>query len=81
MLLHHVRLHLHWHHLHVLRHRTHLLLDGLDERRLIHWNAMLALELITVVDKKRFITGKFFLDGIQWYLAYCLLNLECFEGT
>ena len=50
LLRHHVWLH--GHHLHLLWHDANLLVEGLNESWLIHRDAVLALELVRVMDQK-----------------------------
>lgn len=59
LLLHHVRLHL-WHHLL----HAHLLLERLDESRLVHRNAVFALQLVTVVHQEGLVPSKLFLNRV-----------------
>lgn len=73
---------MHWHlrnHLHLLRHHYHLLLKVFNESRFIHWNAMFPLQFVSVVNKKRFVTGKLFLNRVHWHFVDCLLDLKRFH--
>lgn len=57
-------------HLHLrLQHSSHLLLVVLYKSRLHHVDAMLALNLIAVMQEERLVTRQFFLNRLDWHLV------------
>ena len=57
-------------HLHLrLQHSSHLLLVVLYKSRLHHVDAMLALNLIAIMQEERLVTRQFFLNRLDWHLV------------
>ena len=67
--------HLAWH-LHRHGHTVHLLLKVLNEGRLHHVDAVVALDLLAVVQQERLVAGQFVLDWLNGYLVDGLPDLQ-----
>ena len=67
--------HLAWH-LHRHGHTVHLLLKVFNEGRLHHVDAVVALDLLAVVQQERLVAGKFVLDWLNGYLVDGLPDLQ-----
>ena len=67
--------HLAWH-LHRHGHTVHLLLKVLNEGRLHHVDAVVALDLLAVVQQERLVARKLVLDWLNGYLVDGLPDLQ-----
>jgi hypothetical protein len=69
----HARLH-HW--VLTIWLHAHLLLEVLDEGRLVHRDAVLALQLVSIVDQEWLVSSQLLLDGLHRDFVDRLLDLE-----
>lgn len=72
---HHLACHLHRH-----WHAVHLLLEVFNKGRLHHVDAMVALDLLAVMQQERLVARQLVLNGFDRHFIDCLPNLQRIQG-